>query len=180
MALLQGEAEALDPETGERPNGFIALEGSPLEQTGRTLDAMVRLTKIYKNTIPIRDTAERIVATLPPKNYWRELDAVQAWVRDAVRYTRDVFDVETLKTPLETLRSLQGDCDDKALLAGTLLQSIGFAVRYVAIGYNAPDEFEHVYLEAKMGDAWVPVETTEPVNLGWTPEPPLARLVRFV
>ena len=140
---------------------------------------MVRLTKIYRSTTPIRDAAERIIAGVREKDYTGEAAAVQAWVRDNVRYTRDVFDVETLKTPLETLRTLHGDCDDKSLLAGTILQTIGFPVRYVAVGV-APGRYDHVYAETKIGAHWVGVETTEPVSLGWRPESIAAPMVAHV
>lgn len=179
MALLQSLDQVAHPDTGERPN---ALGGLPAGAAGvrATLDVMVRLTKAYRHTLPIRDRAERLIAALDQKDYWGELAAIHNFVRDGVRYTRDVFDVETLKTPIETLRSMQGDCDDKALLAGTLLQSIGFKVRYVAVGYGEPDTFDHVYLDAKLGDRWIGIETTEPVALGWVPLAPHARMIANV
>lgn len=169
MAILQATDQVTDSTTGERPNVHESYPDGP-EGVAATLSAMVRLTKIYRSTTAIRDAAERIISGVGEKDYWKELAAVQAWVRDAVRYTRDVFDVETLKTPLETLRSMTGDCDDKALLAGALLQSIGVKVRYVAVGNESPGEFDHVYVEARMGDHWVGVETTEQVPLGWRPD----------
>lgn len=175
VAILR--APDLTDEEGARPNALFEIPAGPAGVRA-TLSAMVRLTKIYRTTLPIRDAAERITAGVMEKDSWGEVAAVQAWVRDAVRYTSDVFDVETLKTPLETLRSISGDCDDKALLAGTILQSIGFAVRYVAVGYEAPDRFEHVYAEVKLGrppnEKWIAVETTEPVSLGWAPPDPVA------
>lgn len=167
LALLTNPDDPVDAE-GVRPSTFAPLPPDNPGATRATLDAMARLTKVYRATPTIRAQAEAIVAGVPEKNYFGELTAVQAWVRDAVRYTRDVYDVETLKTPIETLRTLQGDCDDKALLAGTLLQALGFKIRYVAVATVEPGVFDHVYLEALLGNSnWVPIETTEPVNPGW-------------
>ena len=176
LALLQSTDLDRDPATGERPNTLVALP-SGAAGVRATLNALVRLTKIYRSTVPVRDLAERIIAAVGEKDYTSEVVAVQTWVRDSVRYTRDVFDVETLKTPLETIRSLQGDCDDKALLAGTLLQSIGFKVRYVAVGYGEPDAYDHVYVETMLGNHWIAVETTENVSLGWAPPNPHAKMI---
>ena len=175
LALLQAPDLTHD-ENGERPNTLAMLPGGAAGVRA-TLNAMARLTKIYRSTTPVRDLAERIIASVPEKDYTSEVVAVQSWVRDSVRYTRDVFDVETLKTPIETIRTLQGDCDDKALLTGALLQSIGFKVRYVAVGYGAPDEFDHVYLETMIGNHWIGVETTENVRLGWSPPAPHAKMI---
>lgn len=179
MALLHNP-EHLTDYAGERPNRLAAV---PDGEAGvrATLSAMVRLTKIYRTTTTVRDQAEQIIAGVMQKDYWGEVAAVHAWVRDAVRYTQDVRDVETLKTPIETLRSMAGDCDDKSLLAGTLLEAIGFRVRYVAVGFEAPGEYEHVYLEVLIGAHWVSVETTEQVALGWAPRGTLqARMVVHV
>lgn len=168
MAILQAHDQQTSSVTGERPSALIPLaEG--VAGIRATLSAMVKMTKIYRNTTPIRDVAERIIAGVREKDYWAEAAAVHAWARDSIRYTRDVYDVETLKTPLETLRSMQGDCDDKSLLAGTILQTIGFPVRYVAISSDTPGAYDHVFAEAKIGEHWVGVETTEPVALGWRP-----------
>ncbi len=123
---------------------------------GRTVDAVRRL-------------ALGVVASVPSKNYGAELARIRSWVREHVRYTRDVRDVETLQTPEATLRIRQGDCDDHAILLGSLLESIGFRTRLVAIG-RQQGQFGHVYLEAQVPRVgWISAETTEAVPLGWTP-----------
>jgi len=144
-----------------------------------TLDVMVALAKSYRTNLEIRNLAESLVRDIPQKDYWSEAEAIQRYVRDRIRYTQDTYDMEMLKTPLELLASRQGDCDDKSLLAATLLLSIGHPARFKAIGY-APGEYEHVYTETKIGDEWVSVETTEPVELGWIPRQPSSVMVRHI
>ncbi len=180
MALL----EALFPLEESQPEkavpsslGFLP-EGS--EGVRLTLRQMGKWTKAYRADPKIVATARQIIANIPEKNYWAEADAIQRWVRDNVRYTRDVYDVETLSTPDETLKIMQGDCDDKALLAGALLQATGHPVRYVAFAFAEPDAFEHVYVETKLGQHWVGVETTESVALGWRPQSPFRPMIEHV
>lgn len=169
----------LPPMQEERPNntlGFIP-DGAP--GIAATLDKMVAWTREYRTDLTLRKLAEQIISALPSKNYTAEVQAVQNWVRENIRYTQDVADVETLKSPLYLLFNRFGDCDDMSLLAGTLLSTLGHAVRYVAVG-QYPGEFDHVYVETRIGPRWVGVETTEPVGIGWTPEPQGARMVRHV
>lgn len=89
------------------------------------------------------------------------------FVRDKVRYVRDIRGVETLSTPLRTLENHSGDCDDKATLASALLEAIGFRTRLTAWG--RPGRFSHVLCEVRFNDKWLTVETTESVGLGWKP-----------
>jgi transglutaminase-like putative cysteine protease len=145
-----------------------------------TVEKMVDNTRIYKKNFAIRSLAERIASPVTGKNWYGQAEAIQNWVRDNIHYMQDVADVETLKTPLALVLDPFGDCDDMASLAGTLLQAIGHPVRYVAVGTVEPGVFEHVYVETKIGNRWVGMDTTEDVPLGWIPEPQLARLVRNV
>lgn len=179
MALLTRqqlqEAPEFDGETSllrEIPEGAAGIRV--------TLDEMVRLTRNYRTDPAIRQLAESILSAIPARNYWAEVQGVRDWVANNIRYTMDIDGVETIKTPLELLRARFGDCDDMSLLAGVLLQSIGHPVRYVATGPDSPDNFEHVYVETKIGPRWVSVETTEDVSLGWQPPDHLARMVRHV
>lgn len=140
---------------------------------------MVRLTREYRTSLLLRNLAEQIVAAVPGKSYFGEAAAVQNWVRNNIRYTGDIAEVETLKTPEELFISRFGDCDDMSLFAGTLLQTLGHPVRYVAVGGD-PGIYEHVFPETKIGSRWVAVETTENVALGWVPPELIQRMVRHV
>lgn len=181
MAVLQPQRQAdrLQPQRitlGYIPDGPAG--------TAATLDIMVRLAREYlKNpelVLPLRNQAEAIIAGVREKDFWGEAEAIQRWVRDNIRFTQDINGVETVKTPLELLYSGQGDCDDKSLLAATLLESVGHPAMFVAIGSQPGGEFDHVYVETKIGGNWVGVETTENVPLGWKPENVFSRMVRHI
>lgn len=177
MAILY---RSMIPQQEEpKPNNTLGFIPDGPAGIAATLSKMVEWTRQYRTDLTIRTLAEQIVSAVPGKNFTGEVQAIQDWVRNNIRYTQDVADVETLKTPLYLIFNRFGDCDDMALLAGTLLSTLGHAVRYVATGAY-PNEFDHVYVETKIGPRWVGVETTENVNLGWTPEPQHARMVRHV
>jgi predicted transglutaminase-like cysteine proteinase len=149
-----------------------------------TLALMVNIARQSKNNFAVRSQALQLVQSLPQKDYLAEVRAIQEYVRDGIRYVRDITDIETLATPIQTIQSMQGDCDDKALLASALLESIGHPTRFVAVG-RSPGEFEHVLIETKMFfkggvPKWIPVETTEPVPVGWYPPGMTQRLVYHV
>lgn len=162
----------------------------------RTLRLMVDVASTFKTDVHVRTLAVCLVGgrvvTLPngqqvryprcpPKDYAGELCCLHAFVRDCVRYTRDVEGVETLQTPVQTLNVLAGDCDDKAMLFCALAGSIGFQTRFCAIGVR-DQPFSHVMAQALLDDAgeYVNAETIltdPPVPLGW--EPPDATLAMW-
>lgn len=128
---------------------------------------MVALIRFSRSRLPIRLKAQQLIAHLRQKNFWGEIKAIHEFVRDKIRYTKDVRDVETLIYPEKLLELGQGDCDDKTMLTASLLESIGHHTRIVAVGRNG--QFCHVLLEVRYNNRWIPVETTEPVALGWYP-----------
>lgn len=145
-----------------------------------TLDQMIAWVRQYKINPEIRATAEQIISPVPAKDAAGEVDAIFQWVRDEIRYTSDVRDVETLKSPDALLAQRFGDCDDMSLLVATLLESIGKATRFVAAGYSAPGVFEHVYAQVRLGESWVSLEVTEPVALGYEQPGIVAKMIRHV
>jgi transglutaminase-like putative cysteine protease len=95
--------------------------------------------------------------------------------------------VETLQTPKELLRTKQGDCDDKATLLATMLQTIGFPTRFCAVGVRE-GPYSHVLVEAKAPghpkadrNGWVALETILPgVEPGWFPPDATRKMVAHV
>jgi transglutaminase-like putative cysteine protease len=143
-----------------------------------TLKVMRGLVRKYKTDLGMRNLAVSITNGVAGKDYRGEVEAVQTWVKNNVRYVRDIRDVETLHTPDITVQIRAGDCDDQSVLVATLLETIGHATGFVAVGF-LPDEFAHVYAITRMGQNWLSVETTEPVPVGWRPENVVSRLVIF-
>ena len=131
-----------------------------------TLKLMSDITKQFKGSPAVRELALRLTAGLPQKKWLAEVRAIHAFVRDQIRYVKDIRGIETLQTPIQTLRLRAGDCDDKSILAAVLLESIGHPTRFKAVGMSK-GKFSHVFPETRIGGRWVSVECTEPVDVGW-------------
>lgn len=166
---------------------IVTLAALPegVEGIKATLALMVKLARQGKQDFAVRDKALSIVEGLRQKDWLGEVRAVQEFVRDHVRYVKDINGIETLATPVQTLQSMQGDCDDKSLLTAALLETLGHPSRFVAVG-SEPSQFVHVLVETRIhvkkmnGKGviqWIPVETTEPVPIGWYPRGMTQRLV---
>lgn len=141
-----------------------------------TLRIMRDLIRTGKKSLPIRLLALDLTARLPQKDFAGEISAIYNFVRDRIRYVRDVLGVETLQTPEKTLEFKAGDCDDKSVLLAALLGAIGHPTRLVAVGFS-PGRFSHVYVQTKVSSKWVSLETTQPVALGWSPPNVRAKLI---
>ncbi len=135
-----------------------------------TLKAMSGIVKMYKKNMSVRNQALTLIRGCQQKDFACEVRSLHAFVRDYVRYANDITDVETVQTPDITLQNRAGDCDDKSTLLASLLESIGHPTRFVAIGFE-PGIYSHVYVETLIGQNWIPLETTEPVEAGWSPDP---------
>lgn len=142
-----------------------------------TLDEMRKMVKQYKTSLPVRETAGTLTQHLAQKNFLGEVRTLHRYVRDHIRYLRDIHGVETLQTPERTLAYGYGDCDDKSTLLAALLESIGHPTRFIAVGKTL-DSFNHVYVETLAGRSnWIPLDTTEPVEAGWSPPNMNSRMV---
>ncbi|MES2367635.1 MAG: transglutaminase-like domain-containing protein [Pseudomonadota bacterium] len=108
--------------------------------------------------------ALQLVSNLTAKDHAAEIAALNIYVRDRIRYVRDVLDCETLQTPQATMELGQGDCDDKAILLASLLMSIGYVPRFVAL--NQGHGFVHVWTQVNYSGKWIDLEPTEKVMTG--------------
>lgn len=147
--------------------------------THSTLMLMRSLVQRFKRDSRIRETAIALVSHAKQRDWTREAAAIYQYVRDSIRYVRDISGVETLQTPLVTMELEAGDCDDKSTLLAALLESIGHPTRFVATGYQAAGRYSHVYLETKIGDRWVPMDPTTDKPFGWQPRVPVTRMMVF-
>ncbi len=110
-----------------------------------------------------------VIEGVEPRAYAREVRAAQEFVRDHIHYVQDPVDVELVQTCAKTLELQRGDCDDKATLLAAMLESIGHPCKFAAVGFNGED-FSHVMVQSKVGEAWVWLETIlAGVPAGWCP-----------
>lgn len=135
-----------------------------------TLQIMSRMVRAAKKDPGVRELASMLIRDVPQYDRVGEVHALHAFVRDHIRYTNDIRGVETLQTPRVTLSTGVGDCDDKSTLLASLLEAIGRATRFVAVGIGEGTGYSHVLVEVRTGShRWVPLETIKPVEPGWFP-----------
>ena len=108
---------------------------------------------------------------VPPKERWTEVCALFQWVRQNIRYTRDIFRVELLHTPRRMLELRAGDCDDMTILLGAMLLSTGHPVRLVLAGFrpHKPHRYTHIYPEVNVRGKWIALDATMHRPIGWAP-----------
>lgn len=151
--------------------------------TKSTLKLMRRLVIDAKRRYNIRKLTLSIVKNNANKDYIGEVKSIHRWVKNNIRYVKDIRGIETLQTPEKTVEIGQGDCDDHAILVATMLEVIGHPARLKAIGFMA-NTFQHVYTETKLGaktkNMWIAVETTEPWPLGKAPENPTEKMIVYI
>lgn len=88
------------------------------------------------------------------------------WIRGHFRYRPE--GVEVVRTPEFMLEEYQrtgyfeGDCDCVSVFYATVIKILGYRVRFVAIRYSDPSEFQHVFVEYYNGSQWVRVDPTAP------------------
>jgi transglutaminase-like putative cysteine protease len=162
-----------------KPDFRFTLAELPDGEAGvrATLKIMSAIKNAYKKLPTTRNLALSIVRDLPQKSFVRQIHLLHEYVRDRISYVRDVAGVETVQTPDVTLHLRAGDCDDKAVLLASLLESIGHPTRFVAIGVS-PDRFSHVFVETRVGQKWMSLDPTEPYSAGWRP-PRIAKAMRI-
>lgn len=132
-----------------------------LTGTAETISVMQRLALQGAASPSVREQAERIIIRRPARNWAAESRAIEAWVQNHIRYTRDGLQVETVKSPERMLREIhsQGltlaDCDDASVLISSLLLTVGHAPAFQVLGrgevphhVNVIDRTANVELDA--------------------------------
>lgn len=107
------------------------------------------------------------------KAYCCDAERAQA-IRDmlaaGVAFTPDPVGHELLRSPSYMLERIQldgsvnGDCDDVAILGACLGMAIGLRARFQLIGFNPTGPFSHVYTELLTTQGWVELDTTAPAQ----------------
>lgn len=142
-----------------------------------TLQLMRKITRDYKKTGFVRELVLEVLRAgrVPQftengkKNWVGQIKAIHNFVKYHIQYVKDIRGVETLQTPPQTFRLKHGDCDDKCILAASMLEAIGHPTRFVAVGFQ-PEIYSHVFLQTRIGANWVTLECTEDWPLGKGPK----------
>lgn len=90
----------------------------------------------------------------------------ESYLRSVFRYREE--NEEIVRTPefmvsdLETTGTIEGDCDDVAVLAASIAKAIGYDVRFTALQTTTLWEYDHVFAEIFDRGNWIPIDITVP------------------
>lgn len=115
---------------------------------------MRRVAHSRKGHPLVRQLALTILKThnVASQNYVQEALAIGRYVKEKVRYVRDIAGMEQLHDPVTMIDQIQrgvaqGDCDDMSLLIATLLLSIGHQPFFRIVRYkNGVGPYNHIYV----------------------------------
>jgi hypothetical protein len=152
MPILKLKPEMMLGNTPEVKNTKV---GDGVQGNLDTLDIMIRKARESSRLPKVRELALRIILAnnLKSQHYKDEALAIGQYVKDNLRYVRDIDKVETLIDPLTIIDQLQrneafGDCDDMSMFIASLLLSIGHQPYFRIVKYvNDPmRSYSHVYV----------------------------------
>ena len=141
----------------------------------QTLGKMRALVRASIRDAAVVQAARAIVRFIFPRRYAEQIGALRSYLSEHFQFVKDPSGMELLSTPRHMLDTIarayfvQGDCDDAAILAAALAVSVGFRVRFVAVGFgDATSPLVHVFAEVNLpgSDRWYDMDTTRPADTG--------------
>lgn len=156
------------------PQYTARLIGSPPGARGNfhTLRLMRAMINDGKTDPRVMQAAHSIIVSAPQYDELSEARALFVYVRDFIRYVKDVHGVETLCAPAMTLQRMIGDCDDQVMLLCAMLEASGYPTRIVMTGYHGR-EYEHVYCQVFAAGQWIDCDPIIPsAPFGYSVENP--------
>ncbi|SNQ60404.1 transglutaminase domain-containing protein [Candidatus Methanoperedens nitratireducens] len=149
----------------------IVLNGLDTSEKLRVIGKYARLLIEYGKRDPqVRELAVRTASNCRGKDALCEVKSLHAYVRDNIRYIKDIANVERFATPQRTLfLEKAGDCDDSSIALSALLESIGYETRLVLVDPQLTGKFSHVIAQVLLDDEWHWMETTRKVPFDWRP-----------
>jgi hypothetical protein len=135
----------------ELPPPTTTLSGfNGAHDTLRTMVALAHGERGEQN-MWLKGVAEEIVRHVQPKDYLGEILAIRYWVAEHVRYVNDPLHVEAIKDPTRLTEEILAhgvalaDCDEIALLIGTLNLLVGRVAEFIVAGFGEPGQYSHVF-----------------------------------
>ena len=142
---------------------------SQIDNTGQLIDKIAQLINdaIIDNNIRLLavnladsgliglDTDTKKI-DLTPENAKKIFD----YVFENVKYVPDIDNIETLQTAEVSLKNKFGDCDDFAILLGSLYRSIGFTYALVLTQGQGFNSYNHIYGCVYTTQGWYYVDSS--------------------
>jgi hypothetical protein len=109
--------------------------------------------------------AIQIARTVPRFDRMALAQALYEWVLENIWFVDDPVAKETVRPAAVVLRVGGGDCDDiNGVLLPSLLGTVGIPSRLVTVASDPrdPSQFSHIYAEADIDGAWMPIDAARP------------------
>lgn len=128
----------------------------PFHGPADTINLMIQMTVGLRGeqSSLVRGVKDHIIRGLAPKDYFSEILAIRNFVAEKVKYSNDALAVEQVQDPERLCDQILrygravADCDEIALLIGTLCRQAGRQIDYVTVGFGRPGSFAHVFARA--------------------------------
>jgi hypothetical protein len=151
----QAQLGDLESELGPRPSWRLTFPNQAAQVVW-----LRRMVDHYRGEPLLRAKAHQIVfelARCQPRDRLCHCIAIARWVQDNITYVNE--GIETFQSPVETLTSRYGDCDDFTTLIASLVESIGIPCQLVALEWDG--EYRHIFPRAVLsglGPGGTPLE----------------------
>ena len=141
----------------------------------QTASLIKKQSQEYKTDPKLRGLAVSVVRNVNHNDYLGQVNAVYNFVKNNVKFVRDIAGIETLQSPWVTLPEQYsnkgigaGDCDDQSLLIISMLQSIGFqGIKLRVVNYLPTDmEYRHIYAIVNIGGKDYAIDTVYGKGVG--------------
>lgn len=140
-----------------------------------TVRHMRRIARKARYSPAIRFKALEIIRGVSGRDALSQISNIREWLDEHISFVRDPVGGELIVEPDEALELLDRghfplrlDCDDVAVLAAALAESIGLRARFVVVGFHsrrAP--FRHVWTELaapSRASRWYDMDVTRMVQ----------------
>jgi predicted transglutaminase-like cysteine proteinase len=116
---------------------------------------------------------------VPEKDRSAEIRAIFDAIRERVRYTGDVWSMDTYQAARHVLKHRTADCDDYTILGSACLLAVGIPVTLVVIQTTSADDWDHIYLRAGDGQGGLMgFDASVDQPAGWEAPPAIVRRTR--
>lgn len=153
--------------------GVVSKKKVSVKNIDQRVSYIKKLILEGKEDSRIRALALQIVddAGVAGREHVAEIRAIFDYVQQNVTFRSDVAGIESFQDANLTLTEWQaGDCDDFVIALGSLLGSIGYAVKIKVVAVGSLT-FNHVYLLAEVPRGrWIAVDASVNKPMGWEPE----------
>lgn len=130
---------------------------------------MQRIARQHSVEMPLVMLARRVVLPAGANDRAERVELLRRWLKQHTRFVPDPLGAEYLVEPSDMLAGVRsmgkvgGDCDDVAMLAGSMCRAVGIPARFTAVAFEEGQPYRHVFAEAHDGRDWRDLDVARPM-----------------